>query len=121
MVLEEEIKNLTEKLEKLQRRSGVKYLEVKSSSNFDRQACLLQRRLVKVGATSDETCVKEIREMAEASLSINKTSCRVDDLSFVSNENCHVRTNLFFLILFALFVQVVLNFGLEKFLCRWRF
>lgn len=90
MVLEEEIKNLTEKLEKLQRRSGVKYLEVKSSSNFDKQACLLQRRLVKVGPTSDETCVKEIREMAEASLSINKTSCRVDDLSFVSNQNCHM-------------------------------
>ncbi|KAL9458717.1 hypothetical protein AB3S75_007563 [Citrus x aurantiifolia] len=90
MVLEEEIKNLTEKLEKLQRRSGVKYLEVKSSGNFDKQACLLQRRLVKVGATSDETCVKEIREMAEASLSINKTSCRVDDPSFVSNENCHM-------------------------------
>lgn len=120
MVLEEEIKNLTEKLEKLQRRSGVEYLEVKSSSNFDKQACLLQRRLVKVGATSNETCVKEIREMAEASLSVNKTNCRVDDPSFVSNENCHVRTSLFFLILFPLIVQVVLNFGLEKFLCRWR-
>ncbi|KAL5831902.1 hypothetical protein ACOSQ4_017256 [Xanthoceras sorbifolium] len=89
MVLEEEIKKLTEKLEKLQRRSGVKSLEVKSSSDFDKQASLLQQRLVKeVAGMSDEICVKEIREMAEASLSI-KSSCRVYE-SAVSNENCHV-------------------------------
>ncbi|TXG73285.1 hypothetical protein EZV62_001864 [Acer yangbiense] len=88
MVLEQEIKNLAEKLEKLQRRSGVKTLEVKSSSNFDKQATLLQQRLVKVDGMSDEICVKEIREMAEASLSI-QSSCRVHESVF-SNENCHV-------------------------------
>ncbi|KAK2641157.1 hypothetical protein Ddye_022920 [Dipteronia dyeriana] len=87
MVLEQEIKNLAEKLEKLQRRSGVKTLEVKNS-NFDKQATLLQQRLLKVGAMSDEICVKEVREMAEASLSI-QSSCRVHE-SVVSNENFHV-------------------------------
>ena len=53
--------------------------------------------LVKVGGLSDETCVKEIREMAETNLSINKASSKVDDQSFVSNENHHVRMNLLFL------------------------
>ncbi|KAI9191862.1 hypothetical protein LWI28_014668 [Acer negundo] len=37
---------------------------------------------------SDEICVKDIREMAEASLSI-QSSFRVHE-SVVSNENCHV-------------------------------
>ncbi|XP_024955342.1 uncharacterized protein LOC102608535 isoform X2 [Citrus sinensis] len=45
--------------------------------------------LVKVGGLSDETCVKEIREMAETNLSINKASSKVDQ-SFVSNENHHM-------------------------------
>ncbi|KAJ0020157.1 hypothetical protein Pint_31053 [Pistacia integerrima] len=88
IVLENEIMHLTQRLEKLQRRSGVKYLEGKKCSNFDEQASLLQRRLVKVEGKSDEMCVKEISEMAVASLSI-QTSCRVDESS-ISNENCHV-------------------------------
>ncbi|KAK9195059.1 hypothetical protein WN943_003176 [Citrus x changshan-huyou] len=45
---------------------------------------------VKVGGLSDETCVKGIREMAETNLSINKASSKVDDQSFVSNENHHM-------------------------------
>jgi hypothetical protein len=89
LVLEEEIHDLAEKLKKLQRSSGVKDFEVRKCSNFDKQTSLLQRRLEKFGATSDEICVKEIREMAEASLSI-KTSCRVDD-SFVSSGKFNVR------------------------------
>lgn len=88
LVLEEEIHDLAEKLKKLQRSSGVKDFEVRKCSNFDKQTSLLQRRLEKFGATSDEICVKEIREMAEASLSI-KTSCRVDD-SFVSSGKFNV-------------------------------
>lgn len=91
MVLENEIMNLTEKLEKLQRRSRTKYLGDKNCSNFDKQASLLQQRLVKVEERSDEICAKEIREMAEASLSI-QTSYRVDSSS-ISNDNCHVRIN----------------------------
>jgi 5'-deoxynucleotidase YfbR-like HD superfamily hydrolase len=95
VILEEEIQDLVEKLEKLQRSSGVKGLEAKNYSNFDKQTSLLQRRLEKFGAPSDEICdeeissVKEIREMAEASLSI-KTGCRIKE-SFVSSGKCNVR------------------------------
>ncbi|XP_075634749.1 uncharacterized protein LOC142607207 isoform X2 [Castanea sativa] len=88
VVLEKEILDLAEKLEKLQRSLGLKDFEVRNCSNFDKQATLLQRRLEKFGVTSDEICVKEIQEMAEASLSI-KTSCRVDD-SFVSSGKSNV-------------------------------
>nr|POF08426.1 pentatricopeptide repeat-containing protein, mitochondrial [Quercus suber] len=88
VVLEKEILDLAEKLEKLQRSLGLKDFEVRNCSNFDKQATLLQRRLEKFEVTSDEICVKEIEEMAEASLSI-KTSCGVDD-SFVSSGKCNV-------------------------------
>ncbi|KAG7947912.1 hypothetical protein I3843_14G118800 [Carya illinoinensis] len=88
MGLEEEIQELVEKLEKLQRSSGVKDFGVRNFSNFDKQASLLRRRLHKFGATSDEICVKEIREMAEASLSM-ETSCEVNHESFVSSGKCN--------------------------------
>ncbi|OMP08779.1 hypothetical protein COLO4_06126 [Corchorus olitorius] len=89
LVLEEQIDDLVEKLEKLQKRSGVKDLEVKKCSNFDKQVSFLQRRLEKFGGISDEEmCVKEIREMAEASLSIKMIS--EGDESFVSNRNSNV-------------------------------
>ncbi|XVF04736.1 hypothetical protein REPUB_Repub05bG0110700 [Reevesia pubescens] len=89
LVLEEQINDLVEKIEKLQKRSGVKELEVKKCSNFDKQVSFLQRRLVKFGGKSDEEiCVKEIREMAEASLSIKMSS--EGDESFVSNRNSNV-------------------------------
>ncbi|KAI5334476.1 hypothetical protein L3X38_024609 [Prunus dulcis] len=78
MVLEEELQHLAEKLEKLQRNLGVKDSEVRNTSNFDKQAYLLQRKLQKFRRTSDEICVKEIQEMAEASFSI-KTSHRVNE------------------------------------------
>ncbi|KAF3958025.1 hypothetical protein CMV_017018 [Castanea mollissima] len=87
VVLETEILDLAEKQEKLQRSLGLKDFEVRNCSNFDKQATL-QRRLEKFGVTSDEICVKEIQEMAEASLSI-KTSCRVDD-SFVSSGKSNI-------------------------------
>lgn len=77
-ILEQEIKNLVDKLEKLKhrRRSGFPTPEAKSFSNFDKQATFLQQQLgVGVG---DEICVKEIREMAEASLSI-KSICRENE------------------------------------------
>ncbi|BFG29975.1 hypothetical protein CerSpe_162490 [Prunus speciosa] len=78
MVLEEELQHLVEKLEKLRRNLGVKDSEVRNTSNFDKHAYLLQRKLQKFRRTSDEICVKEIQEMAEASLSI-KTSYRVNE------------------------------------------
>ncbi|XVF47372.1 hypothetical protein PTKIN_Ptkin03bG0103800 [Pterospermum kingtungense] len=89
LVLEERINNLMEKLEKLQKRSGVKDLQLKKCSNFDKQVCFLQRRLEKFGGIFDEEiCVKEIREMAEASLSIKMSSD--GDEKFVSNCNSNV-------------------------------
>uniref|UniRef100_A0A6N2MI24 Uncharacterized protein n=1 Tax=Salix viminalis TaxID=40686 RepID=A0A6N2MI24_SALVM len=60
MVLDEEIQELTEKLERLQRRSGVKDSEGRKCSNLDRQVSILRRRLEKFGGESDEICVKEI-------------------------------------------------------------
>ncbi|KAJ6948333.1 hypothetical protein NC651_002622 [Populus alba x Populus x berolinensis] len=87
MVLDEEIQELIEKLERLQRRSGVKDLEGRKCSNLDRQVSILQRRLEKFGGESDGICVKEIQEMAEASLSI-KTNCSVYETS-ASNHSCN--------------------------------
>lgn len=88
MVLEEEIQQLVEKLDKLQRNLGGKNMEVRKSSNFDKQTCLLKRRLEKFRGMSDEICVKEIQEMAEASLSL-KTSCRGSD-NLVSSGKSNV-------------------------------
>ncbi|KAE8678854.1 Myosin-related isoform 2 [Hibiscus syriacus] len=89
LILEEQIDKLSGKLEKLQKRSRVKDLEVEKCSNFDEQVCFLQRRHKKFeGFSEEEVCVKEIRQMAEASLSI-RTSSEGDE-SFVSNGNNNV-------------------------------
>ncbi|PIA48439.1 hypothetical protein AQUCO_01400791v1 [Aquilegia coerulea] len=71
-VLEEEIGDLEDKLKELQRNSGVRDFEFRKCSNFDKEASLLQKRLEKLGEglLSEEKCVKEIRQMAEASLTI---------------------------------------------------
>lgn len=68
-VLEEEIKDLAEKLEELQRSTKEGYFQVRNCCNFDKQASLLQRQLGKLGGFSDGTCTKETREMVEESLS----------------------------------------------------
>ncbi|XP_011025550.1 PREDICTED: myosin-8-like isoform X2 [Populus euphratica] len=88
MVLDEEIQKLVEKLEKLQRRSGVKDLEGRKCSNLDRHVSLLQRGLKNFGGESDEICVKEIQEVAEASMSI-KTNCSVHE-TCASNRSCNM-------------------------------
>lgn len=90
MIWEEEINYLLQKLEKLQRRAADKNLQVRKFSNLDRQASFLQRRLEKFGGKSDEACTKEIREMAEASLSI-KTSYQFDEsFDFNSGSNMEI-------------------------------
>lgn len=86
--MEEEIQELIEKLEKLQRSLGVRDFDVRKYSNFDKQASLIRRRLEKFGATPDEGYVKEIRELAEASLSVETNEVRE---SFVSSSKCNVR------------------------------
>lgn len=78
VVIEEEIEDLEEKLEELQRSSGIKDFEVQQSHNFDKKASLLQRRIEKLGGLSDGKHVKEIREMAESSFSI-KTKGEISD------------------------------------------
>ncbi|CDP14607.1 unnamed protein product [Coffea canephora] len=84
-VLEEEIEELAEKLEELQKSSGLEDLEVRNCNNFDKQACLLQRRLEKIGGLSDNKYVEELQELAEASLSISNEvgngSCVLDSRS----------------------------------------
>lgn len=93
MVLEEEIIELADKLEKLQRRSRNREVDVQKCCNFDKQASLLQRRLQKFAGESDEICVKEIQEMAEASLSSNTASGNKEN--FVSNSSSNVILNFF--------------------------
>ncbi|KAK2967815.1 hypothetical protein RJ640_027709 [Escallonia rubra] len=83
VVLQEEIGDLAEKLEELQRSSGVGDSEVRNCSNFDKKASLLQRRLEKLGGLSEGKCMKEVRGMAEASFSI-KRDCEIDKESLVS-------------------------------------
>ncbi|KAM7277811.1 hypothetical protein ACFE04_004945 [Oxalis oulophora] len=66
LVFEEEIQELIEKLEKLQKRSRVKQLDVKKCSNFDKKALSLQKHLEKFDRLDNDVCVKEIQEFAEA-------------------------------------------------------
>ncbi|KAL2238606.1 UNVERIFIED_CONTAM: hypothetical protein Sindi_1052300 [Sesamum indicum] len=73
-VLEEEIEDLAEKLEELQKSSRSKDDEVGNCSNFDKKASVLQRRLDKLGGLSDENSRKELQELAESSWPINNTN-----------------------------------------------
>ncbi|KAE8682939.1 Myosin-related isoform 2 [Hibiscus syriacus] len=73
VLLEEQINGLVENIEKMQKRSLVKDLEVKKCSNFDKRVSSLQKQLEKFrlkGTSDEELCLKEIRDMAEASLSV---------------------------------------------------
>ncbi|MBA0873462.1 hypothetical protein Goshw_002523 [Gossypium schwendimanii] len=112
MILEELINELLEKLEKLQKRTGVKDLEAKKCSNFDKQGCFLRTRLDKFGEFSVEQIrAEEIREMAEASLSI-KTSSESDE-SLVSNRNNNIlRRNMERLSKGVLFERMAEEYGL---------
>ncbi|OIW05588.1 hypothetical protein TanjilG_23374 [Lupinus angustifolius] len=75
MVLDEEIHELTEKLQKLQRRSGNKDSDAtRNYRNFDKQVSVLQRQLKKIGGSSDEIYLKEFQEMEKISFSIKRRS-----------------------------------------------
>ncbi|KAK6164127.1 hypothetical protein DH2020_000991 [Rehmannia glutinosa] len=90
-VLEEEIEDLEDKLEELQKSSRNKDYEVLNCSNFDKKACLLQRRLENLGGLSNESCVKDLQELNESSSSINMnrnidkyisiSDCKTDNIS----------------------------------------
>lgn len=63
MVLDEEIHELTEKLQKLQKRSAAKDLGARHKNrNFDKQVSVLQRRLEKIGGSSDEIFLRVSRD-----------------------------------------------------------
>lgn len=86
MVLDEEIRGLTKKLQKLQRRSTMKDFEGrKSSRNFDKQVTVLQRRLEKIGGPSDGICLREFEEMENVSLNVRRNG-RFDDSVVASGK-----------------------------------
>ncbi|XP_010545597.1 PREDICTED: E3 ubiquitin-protein ligase bre-1 [Tarenaya hassleriana] len=74
-VLEQEINYLVGKLHELSKPPKIKEtMEGRACRhNFDEQASVLRRRLEKLDEVSEEMCVKEIREMAEASFSVHPT------------------------------------------------
>ncbi|KAL2988529.1 hypothetical protein AAZX31_11G091600 [Glycine max] len=78
MVLDEEIHELTQKLQRLHKRSKVKDLGARKNRNFDKQVSVLQRRLDKIGGSSDEIYLREFQEMENISFSIKRSST-VDD------------------------------------------
>lgn len=82
LVVKEEIEDLAEKLEELQRSYGVKDYEVQNCGNFDKKASILQRRLEKLGGFSSEKCTEQISEQAESNLPIHG-SLETDKESFV--------------------------------------
>ncbi|GAU49734.1 hypothetical protein TSUD_43210 [Trifolium subterraneum] len=72
--LDEEIRELTGKLKKLQKRSTVNDFErrSRSSRNFDKQVSVLQRRLEKIKGPSDEIYLREVEEMENVSFSVKR-------------------------------------------------
>ncbi|KAK1390847.1 myosin-9 [Heracleum sosnowskyi] len=72
VVLQEEIEELAEKLEEIQRSYGVGDHEFQKCSNFDKKTAVLQRKLEKLGGLSDEKCTQQTPEMAETSHGIDK-------------------------------------------------
>lgn len=104
MVLDEEIHELTEKLKKLQKRSAVKDFERRNIRNFDKQVCVLQRRLEKIGGgPSDGIYLREFEEMENVSLSVRRSSRFECDDSVVASGKLNVSekvTTVFCLIAF---------------------
>ncbi|KAL2239928.1 uncharacterized protein LOC105170810 [Sesamum indicum] len=84
VLLEKEIEELSEKLEELHKSSRMKDYKVRKCSNFDKKAWILQRRLEKLGESSDDSSLKELQILPQSSSSIN-TSCNVDKQSCVTN------------------------------------
>ncbi|KAK7341235.1 hypothetical protein VNO80_24161 [Phaseolus coccineus] len=85
MVLDEEIHELAEKLQRLQKRSKVKDLGARKNKNLDKQVSVLQRLLEKIGGSSDEIYLREFQEMENISLSIKRCS-RIDDSIVASGK-----------------------------------
>ncbi|XP_068652781.1 uncharacterized protein [Aristolochia californica] len=79
-LLEEEIEELEENLEELQKNFRVRGYETQRCCNFDKKASILCRRIEKLEMIAEEKkCVREIREMAEASLRIESSCYRSEN------------------------------------------
>lgn len=87
VVLQEEIEELAEKLEEIQRSYGVGDYEVQKCSNFDKKSAILQRKLEKLGGLSDEKCTQQTPEMAETSMLSNKIDKETIALAHENNLN----------------------------------
>ena len=96
MVLDEEIHELTLKLQRLHRRSKVKDLGARKKRNFDKQVSVLQRRLEQIGGSSDEICLREFQEMENISLSIKRSSIVDDNVVASGKLNVSKKETLMF-------------------------
>ncbi|GER55055.1 myosin-related family protein [Striga asiatica] len=100
-VLDEEIEDLAEKLEELQKSSRSKEeFEVQNCSNFDKSACLLQRRLENLKGLSSVKSRKDSQNGAELSLCVDanhegdkesnisnwKTEDKLSDVDFLRDK-----------------------------------
>ncbi|RYR69599.1 hypothetical protein HN873_007047 [Arachis hypogaea] len=75
-VLDEGIRELTEKIQRLQKRSTNSSQASNNNynrrtKNFDKQVSVLQRRLDKIGGSSNDIYLREFQEMANISFSVN--------------------------------------------------
>ncbi|KAL2540909.1 myosin-related [Abeliophyllum distichum] len=93
-VLEEEIEDLAEKLEELTKTSRAKGHEFRNCSNFDKKACVLQRRLEKLGGLLDDNSTKELHELAESTSSITTSHDTVQESSVLSQISKNKSTNV---------------------------
>ncbi|CAI9774503.1 unnamed protein product [Fraxinus pennsylvanica] len=92
-VLEEEIEDLAEKLEELTKSFTAKGREFRNCSNFDKKACVLQRRLEKLGGLLDDNSAKESQELTETSSSITTCHNIVQESSALSQISKNKSTN----------------------------
>lgn len=127
LILEEEIQELEEKLEEVQRRSPRGGGEARKCCNFDKKASALRRRMEKLGPTEEELaeekrCIREIRELAEASLggrqygtSEKVVSGRKTRLAYVS-QICLSLASLIIIIISLTLMQADLRYPIYLFL-----
>lgn len=85
VVLEEEMKELAEKLEELQSSyNGSEDRELRKCRNFDKKAARLQRRLEKIERLKDDEGKKEIKNEVNGDSSVLncKSQTKSNDVSF---------------------------------------
>lgn len=99
VVLEEEMKELAEKLEELQSSyNGSEDRELRKCKNFDKKAWRLQRRLEKLGGLTDDEsnnkkeCNGEVDE--DSSILNCKSQLKSTDVSIITHFDIYIRNHL---------------------------